>query len=328
METRFGFTLMNITEFKQWIENLQLSRTIRTIQNHHTYLPNYSHFTGSNYFDLQRGMKNHHVQNNGWNDIGQHFTVFPDGMICTGRSIESTPACITGNNRMAICIESLGDFDIGKDTMNQAQKDSIVKLNAWMCKRFNLSVDTNSIVYHHWFDLSSGERKNGGGVTKSCPGTAYFGGNKPLDAQQNLIPLVNAALTSAPTGDMPSTLLFFGCVKSNTLNVRMGAGSNFNKVNQVQLGEIVRVYEEKSDWYRISKNNQEWVYANYIDRVKLSKVTASVLNIRSGPGANYAKVGQVGVGTQLVIYEDQNGFSRINSQFQWVSSAHITDVLE
>jgi hypothetical protein len=67
-------------------------------------------------------MKNHHVNNNGWADIGQHFSIFPDGKICTGRNLESTPACIYGRNANAICIENVGYFDTGKDTMTTAQK--------------------------------------------------------------------------------------------------------------------------------------------------------------------------------------------------------------
>ena len=63
-------------------------------------------------------------------------------------------------------------------------------LNAILSKELNLQVNTDSIVYHHWYDLNSGKRKNGEGVTKSCPGTAFFGGNKVEDAQINFIPKI------------------------------------------------------------------------------------------------------------------------------------------
>ena len=62
-------------------------------------------------------MKAYHVTYNGWNDIGQHFTIFPDGLILTGRSLEKSPACIYGQNANAICIENLGNFDLGGDQM-------------------------------------------------------------------------------------------------------------------------------------------------------------------------------------------------------------------
>lgn len=92
MQTKFGFTLMDISEFVGYISNLKVARTIVTLQQHHTFSPNYSLFKGNNHFDLQSGMKNYHVNTNGWADIGQHFTIFPDGTIMTGRNMELSPA--------------------------------------------------------------------------------------------------------------------------------------------------------------------------------------------------------------------------------------------
>lgn len=58
------------------------------------------------------------------------------------------------------------------DTITAEHKDSIVKLNALLCLKFNLTPNSNSIVYHHWYDLKTGKRTNGSGVTKTCPGTS------------------------------------------------------------------------------------------------------------------------------------------------------------
>lgn len=323
METKYGFTLYTLAEFETWINNLQVGRTIRMVQNHHTYLPDYSMFSGSNHFELQRSMKNHHVQNNGWSDIGQHFTIFPDGKICTGRPLNAIPACIYGNNSMAVCIESLGNFDSGKDVMSSAQKDSIIALNALFCKRFNLLINTNTIVYHHWFDLRTGERTDGAGVTKSCPGTNYFGGNKPVNANNQLIPLVQARLTSQPNGVLPVNLKFFAVVNANRLKVRSGNSTQNQELYQLKLGDIIRVYDEINGWYKISKSNAEYVYAVYTVKVKLSEVTASVLKIRNGAGTQFEQTGTVGKGTQLVVYEEKNGFVRISGHNQWVSATYI-----
>lgn len=64
---------MNLSEFENWITQLRVGRTIMKIQQHHTYIPSYIHFTGMNHFERQQAMKNHHVNQNGWQDIGQHF---------------------------------------------------------------------------------------------------------------------------------------------------------------------------------------------------------------------------------------------------------------
>ncbi len=197
-QSRYSFTGYTISEFEQWIRTISVSRTISVIQQHHTWSPRYSGFDGKNHFELQLGMKNHHVGNNGWSDIGQNFTIFPDGMVMTGRALNSPPACIYGNNARAICIENVGDFDAGRDDMNAAQRDSIIRATAALAKRFSLvPVTTSNIVYHHWFDLNTGARTNGSGTTKSCPGTAFFGGNTVAACAAGFLPLVSAALAGA-----------------------------------------------------------------------------------------------------------------------------------
>lgn len=80
-------------------------------------------------------MKTHHMVNNGWSDIGQHFTIFPDGLILTGRNPENTPACIYGQNANSICIENLGNFDHGADVMTTVQKEAIISVTAILCMK-------------------------------------------------------------------------------------------------------------------------------------------------------------------------------------------------
>lgn len=73
MNTKFGFNKMTINEFKSWLQNLRVGRTILNIQQHHTFIPSYQQFNGTNHFELQKGMKDFHTRNNGWMDIGQHL---------------------------------------------------------------------------------------------------------------------------------------------------------------------------------------------------------------------------------------------------------------
>jgi hypothetical protein len=178
MKTQNGFTLMNVHEFVQWFTNIRIARTILYLQQHHTFSPNYSLFNGTNHFSLQKSMKNHHVNVNGWSNIGQHFTIFPDGMVMTGRGLETSPACIYNRNANSICIENLGNFDNGNDQMTMEQKEAIVKVTAAICNKLAIPINTDKIVYHHWFRLTDGLRNNGAGGNKSCPGTNFFGGNK------------------------------------------------------------------------------------------------------------------------------------------------------
>src|SRR5690606_30145174 len=115
---------------------------------------------------------------NGWEDIGQHLTIFPDGIILTGRDFDRDPAGIYGANSGAVAIENIGNFDVHRDTMRKEQQDTILKTVAILCHKFDLEISTETIVYHHWYNLISGKRNDGSNGNKSCPGSNFFGGNK------------------------------------------------------------------------------------------------------------------------------------------------------
>ncbi|OOQ61713.1 SH3 domain-containing protein [Mucilaginibacter pedocola] len=328
MKQKFGFTLMDFNEFDTWLKALQVSRTVLFVQEHHTYSPAYAQFNGNNHFDLQQGMKNYHVAHNGWSDIAQQFTTFPDGTIMTGRPMEVSPACIFGRNANSVCIENLGNFDIGGDAMTSAQRDTIVKMTALLCKRFNIKVDDKGIVYHHWFDLATGERNNGTKNNKTCPGTNFFGGNKVANAQANFFPLVAAALngTTPPIPTPPSaTLLKYVSVTASTLNVRVAPNPSSAKAGApVVLGAVLRVYQESNGWYKISASQNQWVAAQYTKVVQRATVTADTLNARSGPGTTFAKVGAYPKGQELFIEKEENKWCKILMDSKWVSKDYLS----
>jgi hypothetical protein len=121
---------------------------------HHTWKPNHNDFNGGNHLALQKGMKNYHVNTLGWNDIGQHISVFPDGAIVTGRDFSKTPASIRGHNTGAFAMEIIGNFDKGNDELAGKQLISVLKIT----KHF---IDANvDVVFHR-------EHSN-----KTCPGTS------------------------------------------------------------------------------------------------------------------------------------------------------------
>jgi len=197
------FILFDLAEFSSWLDGLTVNRTISLVQNHHTFIPSYKDFNGHNHFDRLRSMEEAHLQR-GFTEIAQNLTIFPDGTVAVCRAFDTAPAGIKGANKHGLCIENLGDFDTGKDQMTAAQRDTILKVNALLCQKFNLTPNTDSIVYHHWFDLNKGIRTNGTGTTKTCPGTGFFGGNSVDSAQANFIPLIEqelAALTSDSSAD-------------------------------------------------------------------------------------------------------------------------------
>lgn len=220
MKTQGQFILFSAAaEFAAYLGSTPIKRKIVRIQNHHTYEPSYAGFNGSNHFALLEGMRRYHMKQRGWSDIGQTLTTFPDGAVAVCRAFEVAPACIKGANSEAVCIEHLGNFNTGGDAMWPEHRACIVDTVAALVKKFGVAVDTVGIVYHHWFDLDTGERTDGKGTTKTCPGSAFFGGNTVDACEKSFLPLVRAALGSvvtdapvrapvAPTAPTRRTLLF------------------------------------------------------------------------------------------------------------------------
>ncbi len=319
---------MDITEFDSWLTSQQVSRVISLIQNHHTYLPDYTHFTGNNHFARLKSMKEYHMVNNNWSNIAQTFTTFPDGKIAVCRTLNEVPIGIKGHNSKGICIEHFGNFDKDKDQMTPAHRDAILKMNALLCKKFNLPVDTDHIVYHHWYDLNSGQRLNGKGATKSCPGTAFFGGNKVENAQAGFMPLVQAELVKF-AGNQPTPQPVVspvntesGIVSAPTLNVRKGAGAGFPVSGKLSAGSTVNILESSNGWLRISNSN-EWVAEKFVIKVRKAKVLPATLNVRSGPGATFGKLGILAKDEEVMVYETRDGFCRIDINEKWVAAKFL-----
>lgn len=161
------YVLMTRDEFKDWLFNSVFTRKIGKIQQHHTWSPSYHQFNGSNHFSMLKGMEDYHVNGMGWSTISQHLTTFPDGKVAVCRPFNIAPEGSFGlRNKAAmleieadsLAIENVGNFDIGNNEMTKEQKETIVTVTALLCLKFGLTPSIDSITYHHWWDINSGER--------------------------------------------------------------------------------------------------------------------------------------------------------------------------
>ena len=188
--------LMDVSEFKAYLDGLKITRTIKVVQLHHTYSPAYKNFNGNNHIVLQNSMRDYHVKTRKFADIAQTFTIFPDGKICTGRDINTAPAGIYGANSTGICIECLGNFDKGGDVMSDAQKTAIVGVTKMLLDKFGLNAKTG-VTYHAWW--TNGGTSLGtytkGKSAKTCPGTNFFGGNTREAYEKELLGLIEKSAT-------------------------------------------------------------------------------------------------------------------------------------
>ena len=270
MKSAYGFTRFDTEdEFKNWLKNKSVSRTVNKLQIHHTGSPSYSNFFKSNgthedELTRQKNMKSFHVNSRGMSDIAQHFTVFPNGKIVTGRSLNSNPAGITGWNTGAICVEIYGNFDKGQDTMKDAQKKAVIMLYGELCKKFKLTPSTNTIRCHAWF--TSGGTYLGdyypAKSRKSCPGTAFMGfGNSKSAIANNFIPLVKNYISGGSTSTSTSTSTSsIGVYRVNVdeLNVRQGPGTSYPITTVVHKGDAFTITQMSGSWGKL-KSGAGWM---------------------------------------------------------------------
>lgn len=326
MTTQFGFTSFTPAEFEAWFAGVSISRSVDKIQQHHTWLPNYANFNGSNHFTMQRNMQHHHVANNGWSDIGQHFSIFPDGVVLTGRPLNATPACIFGNNARSICIESVGDFDIGKDQMRAEQRAAIIAVTRAILARISgIPHNDRGIVYHHWFDLNTGARTNGAGNTKSCPGTAYFGGNTVAAFNASFLPLVLGQAVVVAAAAVPLRLV---AVTAARLNIRGGPGAGFAMVSDngpAEMGAILRVWDEADGWLKISNSKAHWVSGRFCEAVRKGRINTRDTNGRAGPGLAFGVSEVFARDTEVFARASEGGWARVGP-LVWVKDSLITPV--
>ena len=224
MKTQNGFTLLETEkEFKEWLDKQYPTRKITRLQVHHMGLPDYSTWNNTDkrvYGDnreLGRTLALDAYGKQTWNSpdgyghyIAQHFSIFPNGKITTGRNLNSTPIGIAGWNTNAICVEIYGNFDKGGDTMTEEQRKAVIFVFALLAEKFGIPKTSTYIRPHAWF-TSSGTYLGdyiAGKSRKTCPGTNFMGfGNTKQAFENNFYPLLKAYkygsnnTTETTTGD-------------------------------------------------------------------------------------------------------------------------------
>ena len=169
--------------------------------------------------------------------IAQHFNIFPNGKITTGRSLNSKPIGITGWNDYAICVEIYGDFD--KDIMTSSQRESVVALYALLCKKFNLKPSTNTIRAHCWFTAGGtylGDYYKNKSA-KTCPGTNFMNfGNSRSAFINNFYPLIEGYLSNKKK-DSDKFVKMVKNISGEKLNIRSSPNWNGDIIDTLNTGD-------------------------------------------------------------------------------------------
>lgn len=291
MKTQNGFTLLEKTsEIKTYLDKQTVSRKITRLQVHHMDLPNYStwektdkkvfsepHFGRTQSLDYY-GKKTWNYSDGHGKYIAQHFNVFPDGMITTGRHLNSTPIGIKGWNTNAICIEIYGDFDKGKDTMTDAQKKAVIALYGELCKRFKIAPSISTIRPHCWFTAGGTYlgKYDSSRSAKSCPGTNFMGyGCSPTGFAKFINEIKDYVNGNKIVNESSTTnegfKQYIARCKVNDLNCRKGPGTNYDVECQIDKGVAITIVEEKKakdggTWCKAKSGY--WVNKKYMEFVR------------------------------------------------------------
>ena len=123
---------------------------------------------------------------------------------------------------------------------------------------------------------------------------------------------------------------------TGNLRLRQSASTSGSILATVPEGTEVSVLEAaQNGWYKVEWNGlQGYMSANYLT-VRVTPTTlgtgtpntgSDYLNMRSGPGAGYSKVGSIPPGTTLTITAEENGWYKTsyNGVTGYVSSAYVT----
>ncbi|MGH3657568.1 MAG: N-acetylmuramoyl-L-alanine amidase [Micromonosporaceae bacterium] len=135
---------------------------------HHTATSNSTDYSLSHAFALSRSIQNWHMDNNGWIDTGQHFTISRGGYVTEGRhrSLETLRDGIRfvhgahagSANSTSIGIENEGTYtSVGPTT---ALYDALVDHCAYICQEYGIA--TSRIIGHR--DVNS----------TACPGDVLY----------------------------------------------------------------------------------------------------------------------------------------------------------
>jgi uncharacterized repeat protein (TIGR02543 family) len=117
-------------------------------------------------------------------------------------------------------------------------------------------------------------------------------------------------------------------VTTNNLNIRAGAGTGYDVIGQVHAGDQLKITETAAvDGEMWGKCELGWTCLTYTDydlvisggsagEKVMATITASAVNVRSGPGASYSRVATLHGGDRVEILEQRTVDGRIWGRFE------------
>ena len=287
-----------------------------------------------------------------------NYVIAYDGKVglCVDEANRSWCSSSNANDQRAVTIEVASD-----STTPYAFKDAaynkLIDLCADICKRNGKNVllwidnkdkalayepKSNEMVLtvHRWF------------ANKSCPGDWMYARMGDLASKVTAKLGGNSSFTSttAQTSDSSSTITTNKTFPNVPFTVTVLI-SDLNYRSQPSMGGTVKgttgkgiftISEVSNGWGKL-KSGAGWIYLENDSYVTIGetvaesnstasstvtstsylvKVTANALNIRKGPGTNYAIVGRITNKGSYTIVKESNGFGKLKSGAGWIALSY------
>lgn len=136
------------------------------------------------------------------------------------------------------------------------------------------------------------------------------------------LPLMNVSNVEAATD--------IRTVTASSLNFRSGPSTSYKIIGVLSKGQQVQYISSSDKWLKVKYNGvMGYVYGDYVttdNSTTIKYVSPSVgLNVRSGPGTNYSKLGKLNYKEKVTVLSTTNSWSTINynGKIAYVSSTYL-----
>ena len=120
-------------------------------------------------------------------------------------------------------------------------------------------------------------------------------------------------------------------VTKESVNIRAGANTNFEKVDKLSIGAQVIVLGKSYDWYKVQlfKTAQAYIRADYlkVEENLTAQLIGDTVNIRAAANSDATSLGIVKKGELVKVIKQTNGWCQIEAPAEsagWIRKDFLT----